>query len=92
MCLEDHEQGRGRLYCRGISGLAERFVDDEMRVEIWCDTLQYATPRGVASPRLAGVPEVCADGVVCRMCAFGSGGRLGPIIALSHRCPAIARS
>ena len=40
---------------------------------------------------LAGVPEVCADGVVGMMRAFGSGGRLGPIIALSHRCPAIAR-
>ena len=70
----------------------ERIVNDEVRVEFWCGTLQYATPRGVASPRCAGVPEVCADRVVCMMRAFGSGGRLGPIIALFHRCLAIAGS
>ena len=62
-----------------------------MRVEIWSGTLQYATLRDVASPRLAGVPEVYADGVVYMMRAFGSGGRFGLVIALSHRCSAIAR-
>ena len=30
------------------------------------------------------------DGVVCMMCAFGSGGWLGPIFVLSHRCSATA--
>ena len=38
----------------------------------------------------ACVPEGCANGVVCMMRAFGSGGWLGLIIALSHRCPATA--
>ena len=44
----------------------------------------------VVSPRRACLPEVSEVGVVCMMCAFGSGGMLGPIIALSHRCPVIA--
>ena len=30
--------------------------------------------------------RVVRDGVECVMRAFGSGGRLGPIITLSHRC------
>ena len=70
--------------------MAERLVDDEIRVEIWCGTLQYATLRDVAISRLADLPEMHADIVLCMMRAFGSGGRFGPIIALCHRCPAIA--
>ena len=77
------------LRCKGISGLAERFVDDEMRVEIWCGT----SVCDAAARRVAQV-STCArgvrDGVVCMMRAFSSGGMLGPIIALSHKCPAIA--
>ena len=57
---------------------------------MWTTKCGYATLRDVASPRLAGVPEMYADGVVYMMGAFGSGGRFGLIIALSHRCHAIA--
>ena len=55
------------------------------------DTLQYATPRNVDSPRQSCVPEVCADGVVCMMRAFGIGGEAWAHHALSHRCFATAR-
>ena len=60
-----------------------------MRVRVWSGTFQFATLWDVASTCLAGVPEMYADGVVCMMRAFGSGGRLGLIIA----CPmsAVAR-
>ena len=54
-----------------------------MRVEVWSGTFQYATLWDVASTRLAGVPEMNADGAVYMMRAFGSGGRFGLIIA----CP-----
>ena len=44
-----------------------------MRVEVWSGTFQYATLWDVASTRLAGVPEMYADGAVYMMRAFGSG-------------------
>ena len=57
--------------------MAKHLVDNEMRVEVWNGTFQYATLWDVASPRLAGVPETYADGVVYMFRAFGSGGRFG---------------
>ena len=63
--------------------MAERFLDDEMRVEIWCGTLQSATVRDVVVSWLADVSEVHTKRVVGMMRAFGSGGRSGPIIVLS---------
>ena len=63
--------------------MAKRLVDNEMWVEVWSGTFQYATLWDVASTRLAGVPEMYADGAVHMMRAFGSGGRFGLIIA----CP-----
>ena len=94
MGLEDYGQVRGRLYCapcsRGISGLAERLVDDEMRVEIWCKNAAVCDAAGRRF-RLAGVPEMYADGCVCMMRAFGKWIEVGLIIALSHSCPANAR-
>ena len=56
-----------------------------MRVEVLSGTFQYATLWDVAPPRLAGVPEMYSGGFVYMMRAFGSGGRFGLIIALSHR-------
>ena len=59
--------------CCGISGWVERLVDHEMRMKLWCGTLGVR-PRGVASLRRACLLKVCANGVVCMMHAFGSGG------------------
>ena len=59
--------------------MAERFLDDEMRVEI----LQSATVRDVVVSWLADVSEVHTKRVVGMMRAFGSDGRSGPIIVLS---------
>ena len=53
-----------------------------MRVKIWFGTLQCnATGRRFA--QVSRCARVVRDGVVCMMRAFGSGGRLGPIITLS---------
>ena len=54
----------------------------------------HASVCDVAERRFAQaacLPEVSEDGVVCMMRAFGSGGWLGPIIAVPHKCSATAR-
>ena len=49
----------------------KRLVDNKMRMEVWSGTFQNATLSDVASIRLAGVPEMYADGDVYMMRAFG---------------------
>ena len=56
-------------------------------IKAWCDDLDVSY-QGKAQSWFDLVEE--RDGVVCMMRAFGSGGRFGPIITLSHRCPPIA--
>ena len=60
--------------------LRNLWIGQTMRVEV---TFQCATLWDVASTKLAGVPEMYADGAVYMMRACCSGGRFGPIIA----CP-----
>ena len=52
------------LVVEGISRVAERSLDDEMWVEVWCSTLQSATVRDVVGSWLADVSEVRTKKVV----------------------------
>ena len=64
--------------------MAKRLVDNKMRMEVWSGTSQDATLWDVASTRLAGVPEMYADGDVYMMRAFGKWLEVGLIICF---CP-----
>ena len=52
--------------------MAKRFVGNEMRLEVWSGTFQDATLWDVAPTRLAGVPEMYANGGVYMMRPFGN--------------------
>ena len=58
--------------------MAERSLDDEMWVEVWCGTLQSATVRDVVGSWLADMSEMRTKRLGRMMRAFGSGGGVGP--------------